>query len=229
MSEWLTFWNTDHALYVSERHKDAHQKLILSNILEWVPSGDAKVVDFGCAEARYAEVLAQQCGELILCEPADRIRQMLKSRMHSVPTCSVVDGEELRRLPASSIDLIVVNSVVQYLTQRELQDWLGVWRSLAKPGGRLVLADIVPHDTSALSDAVQLLVFAAREKFLVAALSGLVATFFSPYRSTRKKLGLAAYSEAEIRANLDAAGWRSCKMVKNFGHSRSRFAVTAVA
>src|SRR6185503_8738757 len=41
-------------------------------------------------------------------------------------------------------DLILVNSVVQYMSPAEIWEWLGQWRSMLAPKGRLVLSDLIP-------------------------------------------------------------------------------------
>ena len=56
------------------------------------------------------------------------------------------------------------------------------WHAQLCPGGRLVLADIIPHDSGALTDALALLRLAWRNGFFVAAFAGLVRTVFSDYR-----------------------------------------------
>ncbi len=48
-----------------------------------------------------------------------------------------------RKMPEKSVDLAVMNSVAQYMTSAELDAALAVIKRLLKPGGRLVLGDIL--------------------------------------------------------------------------------------
>ena len=109
--------------------------------------------------------------------------------------------EEVSALPDGSFDLIICNSVAQYLSRDLLASLVLEWRRLLAPGGRLLIADVIPPHVSALADAQALLRLAAREKFLLAAVAGLARTAISPYRKLRAELGLTTYEEAEVLAS----------------------------
>ena len=82
-----------------------------------------------------------------------------------------------------------------------------MFRRLLKPGGLLVLGDVIPRRLSALADARALLRFGRQEGFFWAAVRGLIRTYFSDYWRLRKSLGLTRYDAAEIAAKLEAAGF----------------------
>ncbi len=105
---------------------------------------------------------------------------------------------------------------------------LANWKRILKPGGKLVVADILPHQQSMPKDALSLLVFAAKNGFLIAAVFGLVRTVFSDYGKIRAKLGVAQYSEDEVLGILRAAGFTAKRLPKNFGHNQQRMAFEAV-
>jgi SAM-dependent methyltransferase len=136
--------------------------------------------------------------------------------------------EQLGEIPAGSLDLIVVNSVLQYLSRADLDGLLATWRGLLKPGGQLLIADVVPPDVGPLTDVLALLRLAAGNGFLIASLGGLVRTFFSDYRKKRATLGLAHYSEVEMLALLSAAGYDVRRRSTNLGHNQARMAFIAV-
>ena len=77
------------------------------------------------------------------------------------------------------------------------------WQRKLKPGGRLVLGDILPPDLNPLTDAMALLRFGREGGFLMAALAGLIKTALSDYRKIRGALGLTCYHEADMMALLD--------------------------
>ena len=81
---------------------------------------------------------------------------------------------------------------------------------------------------SPATDALALLRLAARHGFAGAALAGLVRTFFSEYRATRARLGLTHYTEAEMLAVLDRAGFDAVRHRPNLGHNQARIAFLAV-
>jgi SAM-dependent methyltransferase len=219
---WRDFWNGEHAIYVSPRHKLLHYRAIASDIIRHLPAPDAVVLDVGCGEALDAGRVATACGKLYLCEAAPNVRDKLRAMLGARENVAVVSPEEVEALPEASFDLVVANSLIQYLSRDELTALLGVWRSKLKPGGKLVLADVIPPDLSPLTDASQLLAFAWRGGFLSAALAGLVRTAFSDYRKLRAQYGLSTYAEADIAGLIRAAGYDDVQRQPNFGHNPHR-------
>jgi ubiquinone/menaquinone biosynthesis C-methylase UbiE len=224
---WREFWNADTPIYVNDRHKIVHYQRIASDIARLVPAPDAQIVDYGCGEALAAGQVAMGCGHLYLCDGAEIVRDRLRQRLAGVANVTILSPEEFDTVPDRSIDLIVVNSVVQYLSKEQLGACLAQWRRKLKPTGRLVVADVIPHGIGPLTDAAALLRFAAANGFLFAALAGLVRTFFSDYRRVRAALGLAHYSEAEFLKILRDAGLTAERMSWNFGHNAARMAFEA--
>ena len=91
-----------------------------------------------------------------------------------------------------SVDLAVMNSVAQYMTPAELDQAFAVVKRLLKPGGRLVVGDILRPEVGMVRDVAALLRFALTHGFLKDALIGLVSTALSDYRQLRSKVGPAA-------------------------------------
>ena len=85
-----------------------------------------------------------------------------------------------------------MNSVAQYMTPAELDAAFAVIKRLLKPGGRLVVGDVLRPEVGMPRDVLALLQFAARHGFLRDALIGLVATALSDYRQLRTQGRAAA-------------------------------------
>ena len=66
---------------------------------------------------------------------------------------------ELKKI-AGSLDLIVSNSMTQYLAPAELDRVLALWHRLLAPGGTLIVADVIPPDAGTLTDVSALLRYA---------------------------------------------------------------------
>ena len=224
---WRDFWNADTPIYVNDRHKTVHYQRIAADIERLLPGPDAHAVDYGCGEALAAERVAARCGHLYLCDGAELVRNRLRQRLAAVANVTILSPEEFDTVPERSIDLIVVNSVVQYLSQEQLGACLAQWHRKLEPSGRLVIADVIPHGIGPLTDATALLRFAAANGFLTAALTGLVRTFFSDYRRMRAQLGLAHYNEAEFLQILRDSGFTAERLSWNFGHNSARMAFAA--
>lgn len=224
---WRDFWNGEHAIYVSPRHKLLHYRQVASDLIRHIPSPSAIVLDHGCGEALSADRVAAACGKLYLCEAAPSVREKLSANFGYIRNVAVVSPEEVAALPKGSLDLVVANSLIQYLSREELSGLLALWRQKLRPGGKLVLADVIPPDVSPLTDASQLLAFAWRGGFLMAALAGLVRTAFSDYRKLRAEYGLSTYSEPAITLLIREAGFEAVERQPNFGHNPHRMTFAA--
>jgi SAM-dependent methyltransferase len=224
---WRDFWNGEHAIYANERHRLLHDRFVARDIVALIPKPDAVVLDYGCGEATAAADIAMRCSRLLLCDAAPTVRARVTERFSGLTAIEVLSPEDAEELDDGCIDLMVVNSVVQYLSAPELNELLALARAKLSPDGRLVLADIVPNGQSPLADAAALLRFAAQGGFLLAALSGLARTFFSDYRKLRSDLGLATYDEAQIIALLHEAGFEASRYRPNLGHNQGRMSFLA--
>jgi hypothetical protein len=78
-----------------------------------------------------------------------------------------------------------------------------------------------------VSDTFALLRFGWRDGFFLAAVTGLVRTFFSDYRRLRAKMGLTRYSELEMADKLAASGFTASRTPVNLGHLTTRMTFVA--
>jgi SAM-dependent methyltransferase len=225
---WTEFWDTKHSIYVNARHQAAHFRRIADDIRPYAPERGV-MLDYGCGEALSADQVADAVSRLILCEQAPNVRVKLAARFAGNDKIAVRKPEDVAMMPAGGMDAIVMHSVTQYLRARELDALLTMFRRLLKPGGVLVLGDVIPHKLTALEDARMLLQFGRREGFFGAAFKGLIRTYFSDYRRLRKSLGLTRYDAAEITAKLEAAGFSVELAPTNIGHNNKRMTFVAHA
>lgn len=227
MDDWIDYYDSTHTIYASKRHRDLHFAVIAQDIIGYIPSKDAVVLDYSCGEALSAAKVAQACGMLILAEPAPGVRGRLITRFAPNTRIRVRSLEDVRNMHDSSIDLVVMNSVAQYMTPQELDSALAVIARILKPSGRLVLGDILRPEVGMLTDVFALLRFAAKCGFLKDALIGLLSTALSDYRQLRSRVGLTRYSEAEITAKLAKAGFSASRAQANIGHNPWRMTFVA--
>jgi SAM-dependent methyltransferase len=222
MSNWISFWNSDHPIYVNARHRDVHYRTIARDVARYVPSSDAVVLDYGCGEALHADRIAAVAGRLILCDAAPKVRAALLARFTGIPNIEIRAPEEVAALPEHTLDLVVMHSVAQYLRPEETDVLFALFHWLLKPGGFFILGDVVPPHVSPLVDALALLRFGAANGFFGAALLGLLRTAFSDYPRLRAKLGISLYDEAEMVSKLRAAGFTARRTSANIGHNQAR-------
>ncbi len=227
MRDWISYWDSDHPIYVNARHFDVHYANIADDIVRLLPGQHARVLDYGCGEALHADKIAGRCATLYLCEAAPTVRSRLTERFGKVANIAVTSPEDVAAMEPESLDLIVANSLLQYLKRGELVALLKEWRRLLVPGGALIIADVIGPKQSAIADALSLLNFARKNGFLTAAFIGLVKTTLSDYRKLRAELGLATYPEEEMLKLLTEAGFDAARLRPNLGHNQGRMAFRA--
>ena len=227
MDDWIDYYDSTHTIYASRRHRDLHFEVIARDIIGYINSPDTVVLDYACGEALSAAKIAATCAMLILAEPAPGVRGRLIARFAPNTKIRVRSLDDLRNMQERSIDLVVMNSVVQYMTAEELDAALAVIKRLLKPTGRLVLGDILRPEIGMPTDVYALLRFAAKHGFLKDALKGLLSTALSDYRQLRSRIGLQRYSEADIAAKLARVGLSATRAPFNIGHNPWRMTFVA--
>jgi ubiquinone/menaquinone biosynthesis C-methylase UbiE len=227
MDEWIDYYDSTHTIYASKRHRDLHFQIVAKDIIGYIAAPDAVVLDYACGEALAAAKVADACSMLILAEPAPGVRGRLIARYAPNTKVRVRSLEELKNMAERSIDLVVMNSVAQYMTPGELDSAFAVVRRLIKPAGRLVLGDILRPKVGMAVDVLALLRFAAKSGFLKDAMYGLLSTALSDYRQLRSRLGLQRYSEKDMIAKLARAGFNASRAPANIGHNPWRMTFVA--
>jgi ubiquinone/menaquinone biosynthesis C-methylase UbiE len=221
-SSWLGYWDAPNTSYVSERHKRAHWDVVFAGVRSHLPSRDGVVLDWGCGDALSAERMAELAGTVLLYDAAPSTRKRLRELHGTHPGIRILDEAELFRVTPGSIDLVVVNSVIQYLGKQDLAAALRLFAHLLKPGGTVLVGDVITPGTPTLRHVTTFLAFAFRHGFLSAALAGLARTSISPYRRLRRELGLAAYAPDEMIALLARNGLAAVKLPANIAVSCHR-------
>jgi len=224
---WREFWNGEHSIYVNNRHRMLHYQGIARDITALIPSKDAVVLDHGCGEASASADIAARCGTLYLFDSAPNVREKLRMQFSTNPKIHILNDEALDALPDGALDMVVINSVLQYLSIPEFERLLELWHRKIKPGGRLVAADVIPPDVDAVKDVKALLTFARDGGFLIAAGAGLVSTFFSNYRKLRSEIGLTHYTAENLLVLLRAHDYTAERASKNIGHNPARMTFIA--
>jgi len=233
MADWRSFWDGEHVIYVSDRHKAVHYQAIAEGILAHVAAAglgrEAVVLDYACGEALEAARVAGAVGRLVLCDGAPSVMARLRERFGHLANVGFALPEDLdAEVADGSADLIVVSSLIQYLSQDDLAALLDRFRAKLKPAGRLVIADVIPPDAGMVADVASLLRNALKHGYLPAALMGLVATAVSPYRKLRAEIGLSTYSEADMIELMARHGFTASRHRPNLGLTPHRMTVVGV-
>jgi SAM-dependent methyltransferase len=227
MKDWVEYYDSAHSIYVNARHRDVHYARLADEIAAYVPSPSAAVLDYGCGEALSADRIAKAAGRVMLVEAAQSVRAHLIERFKLNPKIMVISNERVALLPEASLDLVIMNSVAQYLPTEQFERTVTLFHRLLKPGGLLLVGDVIPPHVPAASDAWALLRFGWRDGFFFAAVIGLLRTLMSDYRRLRAQLGLTRYTEQDMIAKLWAAGFAVSRAPANLGHLTTRMTFLA--
>ena len=252
---WRAYWEGDASVYVNTRHKIAHYQHLADDLLRVAaalgrPLDRIDMLDFGCGEALSADRIAARIHHLTLSDTSQRVRDGLARRFGDRKGVSILDAEAVAALPDAAFDLIVVNSVLQYVSPDAATELIRSLARLVKPDGRMLVGDVLPPELGALTDVREpfvagyargetpnpcarcngafrfreLLAFAVRERFLVAALAGLVRTALSDYSRIRARVGLTRYSVVAFERLARSAGLQAEPLQRNIGHNPHRLA-----
>jgi ubiquinone/menaquinone biosynthesis C-methylase UbiE len=227
MDDWIDYYDSTHTIYASKLHRDLHFQIVARDIIGHIASPEAVVLDYACGEALSAARVAEACGRLYLAEPAPGVRGRLIARFAPNTKIGVRSLDDLQNMEAQSIDLVVMNSVTQYMTPTEFDAALTVIRRLLKPSGRLVVGDILRPEVGMIRDVIALLRFAWTHGFLKDAVIGLISTALSDYRQLRSQIGLQRYGEKEMIAKLANAGFAASRAHSNIGYNPWRMTFVA--
>jgi SAM-dependent methyltransferase len=223
MKSWLDFWNAPNAIYANRRHQRVHSAKVLASVSRFVPAGGGAVVlDWGCGDAITANELAQSCRMLLLFEPAETARRGLAANYAGCSKIDVLDEAKLEALAPGSIDLIVVNSVVQYLSRQRFVDALQHFHRLLKGDGALLLGDIIEPDTPLLHHVAAFLRSAWQNGYFFAAIRSLARNANSPYRQLRRDAGYSCYTSVQMSGLLDDSGFVGERLPSNIAISQLR-------
>lgn len=226
---WVDFWNGDTAIYACDRHRELHYEAVARDLAAHVPSPRARVLDYGCGEALSAARLARECGALLLYDASPYVREKLRARFGRETRVEILEDGTLGAVGDASLDLIVANSLIQYLNPNEFSALLDVWRAKLKTDGRLLLADVPTRRSGPLNDAAALLRFGWRGGFFGAASMSLARLYFSDYRRLRDELGFARHDAEELAALLARRGYGALLLPRNIGHNQGRLCFIARA
>jgi cyclopropane fatty-acyl-phospholipid synthase-like methyltransferase len=154
--------------------------------------GTDRALDFGCGFGFVARLLAPHVAEIWFWDASEHMRAEARRNTADLPNASLCDvpsalsededGITWRR---AAFDLILVNSVVQYLNAPELWRWLARWRGMLSADGRLVLSDLIASRHRSLWDVADLLRLGARRGFALRAAGDALGGIRSYWRTSR--------------------------------------------
>jgi SAM-dependent methyltransferase len=222
--EWESYWEelNDNQQLFREQSNEYFRNLDATLGLD----PHAHVLDFGCGFGHVGELLAPRVGELFLWDASANMRRRARLNVadrQNIRFLDLSDPKSLRN--EMQFELILVNSVVQYMTLEEFSAWLLRWRNMLARAGRIVISDLIPPNYPALWDVEDLLRFSARRGFLMRAVWQALNEIWR-YWGVRRVRPLSRFGRGELNRQATRAGLTVNYLPTNLTHFKKR--LTAV-
>jgi SAM-dependent methyltransferase len=170
------------------------------------PDRGARVLDFGCGFGFIAELLAPRVAALFVFDASDHMRRRARLRLASHANVRFLEAPGAAPWPAGlQFDLVLVNSVVQYMKPEEFHWWLERWRAILAPGGRLVLSDLLTGAADPFREVMEMLRLGARGGCLLGVVGKVLGELRS-YARRRHVQPLGRIALGDLRERADRLG-----------------------
>lgn len=178
--------------------------------------GSERILDYGCGYGYVAEGLSSLVGEVKIWDHVETVREHALARI-SRPNVALLDPTA----PGPPFDLIVVNSVIQYMSEETLAAAMAFWGEILAKGGSIALTDVPAEPPSLIGEGIAWFRLAARHGVVGDALR-FVRSNADRYRRARSSAALATWGEAKIRGLAEEAGLIAEKQPTNLAYQRKR-------
>ena len=210
----------------NQRDKKMAHEWILT-LRNWLISnvcarGASSILDYGCGYFDLGIELVREGHSVDGFDPFGPAVDVARRRVEeSVPGKAQIYSS-LDEIPRHRYDVIVLNSVVQYMTDEdELEKFLSLSRVLLRKGpGLIVISDVIPTKYSPVVDGLECLYYAARRGLLWPMSLHLCRTFQNSGHKAVKRYGFAKLKELAEHLDYDVK-----KLECNLTPSKRRYSV----
>jgi cyclopropane fatty-acyl-phospholipid synthase-like methyltransferase len=182
---------------------------------------DMSVLDFGCGFGHTSRALAGDVANVALWDASANVRREALARIADVANAELVDFTNPHHDFREHFDLILVHSVLQYMSADEITMWLARWRRMLRPGGRVALSDLIVPGAGGPGELVSYLFFALRHGFFCNAFVHGVRETASYWRA-RQSRPLTVVTRPGLEAWAATAGFDVEWLRENLSHRSAR-------
>lgn len=187
-------------------------------------SEGTRFLDMGCGFGHVDAGLAQHVQSVAIWDPSPG---MLAAAVRTNSDRHQVSPVDPMAAEGHAFDVVLVHSVVQYLTFPELARNLDRWSRLLSPNGCILLSDLLAPGMSGTVELLQFLIFALRRRILLAALSA-ARQEWDRYSKWREQSPLLTLSERRVADLAAAQGFSAVRLESKLGYRRQRFSMRLV-
>jgi cyclopropane fatty-acyl-phospholipid synthase-like methyltransferase len=186
-----------------------------------------RVLDFGCGFGFVTALIAARVREVCWWDPSLNMRSVAERSTAECPNARLCDlstplaGAGEKEWEAFPFDVILVNSVVQYMTPEQLWMWLPQWRRMLLPEGKLILSDLIPPEHNGLHDIADLLRLGIRQGSPLRAASEALGGL-ARYWRTRTAAPLTRVDQQDLVRRAAIAGLETLYLPRNLTHFHRR-------
>lgn len=178
------------------------------------------VLDFGCGYFDVGLALADRADRIDGLEIDAHSLKVTRTRSCRLPATRIVEAND--DVPREAYDLILVNSVFQYFEGDEaILGALKRFRTWLKPGGEVLIVDLIPRGYAPVLDGLRSLFVAARQGIL----PEMVRFLWSAVRN-RSAAAWHRIDPNRMRELADESGFAFECLPFNLSPSRRRFSCT---
>jgi cyclopropane fatty-acyl-phospholipid synthase-like methyltransferase len=186
------------------------------------PAANMSLLDFGCGFGHTARELSRDVAKISIWDASSTVRKQAAERIASIPNIELLDLDAPENAQLSDrFDLILVHSVLQYMSSEQILAWLARWRAMLKSDGRLVLSDLIVPGAGGVSELLSYLVFAARHGFFWNALAAGIVEM-SRYWKARQSRPLTTAPRTAVESWAAQSGLAVEWLDENLSHRNAR-------
>lgn len=180
-NQWRSFWREDSLFHEVEKHCarewwERFQKVI-------PVSSNWRVLDFGCGHGYLIRLISSHVDHIVgmdISSAMVKISQEVNSGRDNVSVIQIEAPPD--RFHHPPFDLVIVNSCIQYLSDRELEVWMKWWFGSMTAAGRLVLSDLYPRRVSHLRNLLETIAWGKNNRCLRSVLYKFFLLFRAGYK-----------------------------------------------
>ena len=199
---WIDYWS-DHK--IEDTFWEKNIELYCSNLTRLTPlSKEYSILDYGSGPGYTAKYLSSKVNAFYLIEPSEILLE--KSKRNNKANPNIVyhllkDAEDLKNVYGKDrFDVILVNSVMQYIPPARIQILLNIFNYILKRNGKVVISDMVSKHSLVIQDVLPFVQFCLKTGTLMALLKFSMTEIKK--LTMRSRLKYWTYSKEELEKLL---------------------------